>query len=734
MKKDVSVIRDSIGKIVALLTNQSITVTQRGTKAYVQYHSRTGAIQLVNIPYLPDDASEEFISAVQGFLDHEVGHVLYTDPAVVKKLRKESAKVKNLANAIEDVYIERKMANAFTGSTGNLNSVRRFYLDKVAKPKIDEALAAGDMNAAAGYACLVQFRAWGGQSVAENFLIDNPTYAKLTEPLAKKLGTTLIEKIKKAESSADCLNLARAMCKKLEEAPPPAPPSSEGGCEKDSGGSPTDKPGEDKGSSDETPSDEKPDDKKSEAEDKGSVRAETDDSGKKRDEKSESDIEDVPPEEGKESGTEGGERKDESDGSDTDTDTDTGDGDEKDEKSGSDKPRSDEGEKDEGEKEEKPEDGLSISDDGDSDGEGEEGGEGGSSEDGEGGDDVAEDTPELATKMGTDEAGMEHEEGFDPFDAERDFDEDMGRALTKAAISEVKDSSYHIFSTEWDRIEPAPMCYDPRSIGVMVDRTQHMIASIQKTLERAISAKDRKTWNPGQRRGRIAPGALFRTVVGDDRVFRKRYETHAKNTAVSLLVDCSGSMSLGGKINVAGMAAFALSSTLERLKVANEVIGFTTRSAPAMVSAMKAERIDGVDYARVESLYMPVFKSFSERLGVDAKSRIAHLTERPTWLRENVDGECLKIAANRLKQQRAERHVLIVLSDGSPACPGDYRKLSAHLKDTARSLEDFGVEVIAVGIMDASVRDFYDKKVVLNDLDELPTTLIAELSKVLLAP
>lgn len=723
MKKDVSVIRESIGKIVALLTNRSINVTQRGAKAYVQYHSKTGAIQLVNIPYLPDDASEEFIAAVQGFLDHEVGHVLYTDPKVVTMLRKESPKVKNLANAIEDVYIERKMAQAFTGSTGNLNSVRRFYLDRVAKPKIAEALAAGDMNAATGYASLVQFRAWGGQQMAADFLADNPEYAKLTEPLAKKLGDDLIEKIKKASSSKECLDLARAMYKKLEEAKaPPSPPDEKDDAE-DGAGSPADKP-----SKSEEPSDEVSDDAPGEApgeadkpdpEDKGSSSAETDDSGKEREEKSESEIEDVPPEVGDDGGTDGGDRKD----TDTEEDTDT-----EDATDSEGHPEGDpEGDTD-------PEDGLSIAEEGEEPDDEDREGEGATETEGEGADDVTESSPTESTKKGTDEKDSADEPDTDPFDTERDFDDDMSRALTEAAIAEIGDSSYQIFSTDWDKIEPAPMCKNEALVGKMVDKTQHMIASIQKSLERAISAKARKTWNPGQRRGRIAPGALFRTSVGDDRVFRKRYETHAKNTAVSLLVDCSGSMGWCGKIQTAGLAAFALSSTLERLKVTHEVIGFTTKGSAPLKAAMRSEG-GGIAYARDQALYMPIFKGFNERLGLEAKSRLAHLTEHPGWLNENVDGECLKIAATRLKAQRAERHVLIVLSDGSPACPGNYASLVSHLKKTARDLDkDAGVEVIGVGIMDNSVRNFYEKYVVLNDINELPTTLIAELSKVLLAP
>jgi len=724
MKKDIAIIRDSISKVVNLLTKRSIKVTQRGSKAYVQYHGRTGAIELVNLPYLPDDSSDEFVAAVQGFLDHEVGHVLYTDPKIAPVMRKESAKVKNLANAIEDVYIERKMGEAFAGSVGNLNSVRKFYLDKIAKPKIDEAINAGDLKTAAGYASLVQFRAWGGQQMAVDFLRDNPGYQELTKPMAEKLGEALIARIKKASSSWECLDLARDMKKALEE--PEQPPESDEGGEPDAKSEKSGKP--DKGgekadkSSDERPDEDTPPDEppepsegSGESEDRGTVHTETDDSGKEREESSVTE-EDVDPEAGGDSEGDDGDRKDTEDDSADSSDS---------PKSADDK-GAEEGDDEDGEGSDKGDEGEDDTE------EGEEGSggdaSGGSSDEGEGEKTQPSDAEESESK----------EAPHSPsslFDDERDFDDDISKALTKAAVEEMKDSAYQIFSTDWDKIEPAQMAKRPDSIEKMVDKTQHMIASIQKSLERALAAKARKTWNPGQRRGRISPGSLFKTAVGDDRVFRTRYETQAKNTAVSLLVDCSGSMSWGEKIETAGLAAFALSSTLERLKISHEVIGFTTQESRQMTMAMKKEGLR-VQYAREEALYMPIFKGFNERLTVEAKSRLAHLTEGDChpWLRENVDGECLMIAARRLKSQRAERHLLIVLSDGKPACPGDWGQMHRHLISSVKALdENLGVEVVALGIASAAVSGYYRKHVVLKKIDELPVTVVGELAKVLLA-
>jgi cobalamin biosynthesis protein CobT len=325
----------------------------------------------------------------------------------------------------------------------------------------------------------------------------------------------------------------------------------------------------------------------------------------------------------------------------------------------------------------------------------------------------------------------------DMLDSEADFDKELSKKLGETAKKETDESAYAIFSKDWDVISPARLSTSPTSAAKLEHSIKDKIGVMQKHLERGIAAQARKCWNPGQRTGRIAPGALFKTSVGDDRVFRKRFETRAKNTAVSLVIDCSGSMS-GSRIELAGVTAFALASVLERIKLDYEVIGFTSGHSGEMIELMRqdadthGESFRSMGWARMEPLYMPVFKDFKGRLDTNAKSRIAHLTEDPSWLLQNVDGECVQIAARRLKQIHAERHVMIVLSDGEPCCAAG-KGLGAHLKKTVKEVTKSGVEVIGIGIQTASVKAFYPKHLVLNDLETLPTQAMAELTKLLLA-
>src|SRR5881394_912030 len=103
----VAIIREAIGKIVEMLALRQIRVTQEGVRAYVVHDTRTNRPVRVNIPFLPDDASDQLIEATQGFLDHEVGHLLFSDlptltEVALKGEREKNPGYKSLVNIIED--------------------------------------------------------------------------------------------------------------------------------------------------------------------------------------------------------------------------------------------------------------------------------------------------------------------------------------------------------------------------------------------------------------------------------------------------------------------------------------------------------------------------------------------------------------------------------------------------------------------------------------------------------
>lgn len=110
----IAVMREAIVRITKILSEKDIKVTNRGVSAYVEYDRNSGCPILVNLPYIPDDASEALLRAIQGFLDHEVAHIFFTDYSALKEAK--NLGVHSIWNSIEDCYIERKMAERFAGS------------------------------------------------------------------------------------------------------------------------------------------------------------------------------------------------------------------------------------------------------------------------------------------------------------------------------------------------------------------------------------------------------------------------------------------------------------------------------------------------------------------------------------------------------------------------------------------------------------------------------------------
>ena len=313
------------------------------------------------------------------------------------------------------------------------------------------------------------------------------------------------------------------------------------------------------------------------------------------------------------------------------------------------------------------------------------------------------------------------------------FDDTLANLITGDTTDVAKHAQYLVYSKDKDLIENLHV-----GSGFKMEMfkdgiegpVEHMVGPLQKDLERAISARSLSQWENGRRTGKLHSANLARLASGDPRVFRKKHESKSKDVAVSLVIDASGSMS-GAKIKLATQAAYALSSVLERLRITHEVICFTTGEPVADPSSIRAEEVKlGRDFTRDESLYMPIIKGFGERLGTETRSRFGWLPNSRI-LRNNVDGECVEIAARRLLSRKENGKVMIVLSDGYPAASGDSGMLNKHLTEVVKQTMAYGCNVVGIGIMSDSVQKFYPKNVVINNVAELPTTVIKELRHLL---
>lgn len=654
MNERVIILREAVVKITQMLSGKGIQVTQRGVNAYVKSDS-TGKPVLVNLPYLPDNATEELCMAIQGFLDHEVAHIMFSDFSLLDEAAK--AGCQSMLNIIEDARVEKAMAARFSGCGHNLAVTGRFFLDKYTTPAMKQAAEAGDANRVIATLLVPLIRAMSGQFVYKEYIKDkmhilDPVYSKIAD---------LEKKIEGCSSTAEALDLAKEIEKRLRSGSGSDPKNGEGD------------EGESEG--------------EGESESEGKVKS------VKKGKKSKSEE---PEGEGEDKGEgeqaeEGGENEGAGAGS--------------------------------GEDEESGEEGAAGEEEAEGEGEGE-----GSEKSSAG---SSDETTESSEKEKNTKDTSAIWEAIDKEGA-NDFDKSVSSAIANAAVDAAKHADYLVYTKDGDVIEPLKVGsgFNSRMVADLCDSVDHMVGPLQKDLERAIAARSLATWEAGKRSGRLHSANLSRLAVGDSRVFRRRHETTSKDVAVSLVIDASGSMS-GAKIYTATQAAYALSSVLERIGINHEVIAFTTGEPCATPSELESEqRKIGRHFTRIEGLYMPVIKGFNERLKTEVKERFGWLPNSRI-LRNNIDGECVEIAARRLIGRRESGKVMIVLSDGAPACQGDMAALQRHLKNVVRNVEKAGVKTVGIGIQSNEVTRFYPKNIVLNNVSELPDRVIKELRHML---
>lgn len=247
----------------------------------------------------------------------------------------------------------------------------------------------------------------------------------------------------------------------------------------------------------------------------------------------------------------------------------------------------------------------------------------------------------------------------------------------------------------------------------------HPDPALISDVRRRLQTMARRSWQPEQLSGRFDPRNAKRLImpqVGDGTynrsVFKTRSERRELDTAVTVLIDCSGSMS-GMKYACAAQSAMALYDLFNRaLRLPTEVLGFTTYSAPVYWK----------------------FKEFSERR-VDRDALAARLAacEVDRAMSGNADGDALLWAWDRIKLQRSRRKVIVALSDGSPSCTALGGDPDAALRAAIAAIRKAkGGEVYGIGIQDTNVRRYYSPEApVINHPGEVTKALVHTLRDIL---
>jgi hypothetical protein len=736
--------REVIVKTTRMLAGRSIKVTQVGTTARCAFDRRTGKVISINLPVIPDNPTDEFLRALQGYLDHEVAHALFTDANKLSTAETKAAKdlgvplavVHNIVNLVEDARIEREMAKLYAGSEANLEGVRGYLVNSLWGPEIDK-LGKIDMKnaeqvAAARTAAFVPYlRARAGQRACQQFMDDKGLDAVFADVDARL--PDIAAGLKAMRSSLDASDLAVKIYNATMSAPPaPTPPPA---------AEPPEQPPEeeDKPTEQEQP----PEDDAGEGsnkdkepkEDNSGEGDEGEDETKPQDDAPETEDED----EGEGSSGKGDETPDE-DGSEEQEDGEESEGDEAGSESpeGAEQDANDEGGEDESEEGSDADDGESGAEPGDDSEPGDQEGEGADSDGADGEPSDGEDPGEHG---GEEASGQPGGEGLQiSWEELKDTDEALAEGLKKLMKGAFNTSRQVHLSKDWDDTGPYKFegVIDPTPIS---EEAHKISAVMQKDLQRLIVARSQSYFVPGFRSGRLNGPSLHRLKTGDDRVFKRRHIAETNKVAVSLVCDLSGSMS-GTPLRTAMVSAYAFAEILDRLRIPAEVCGFTSKGFPPGFSyetirddlaAMMKDAGIPQGNIRMTPFWGPIFKAYDEKFSPQVKQRIAHMAIKQAGMAGNNDALAIEYAASRLRVRPEPRKLMIVFSDGQPSDGTDTAVLWNSTKQNIADLAKQGIEVLGVGVEDNSVKTFYPKHVVIQKVEELPVVTMKALKEMLLA-
>ena len=376
--------------------------------------------------------------------------------------------------------------------------------------------------------------------------------------------------------------------------------------------------------------------------------------------------------------------------------------------------------------------------------EGEEGGNEDSAEEGEegqpGGGDVEMRGEETEDESGETDSSQEMEAGEEEASSGDDMSESVFASQSRRNWELSPETDYKAFTTRFDEIVEAAELCDEEELGrlrVYLDQQmaglQNVVTRLANRLQRRLLAQQARSWDFDQEEGLLDAARLARVVVspGHSLSYKVERDTEFRDTVVTLLIDNSGSMR-GRPIAIAAICGDILARTLERCGVQTEILGFTTRgwkggqSREAWLAAGRPP-----NPGRLNDLRHIVYKRADEPYR--RSRRNLGLMMREGLLKENIDGEALLWAHNRLIARSEERRILMVISDGAPvddstasANGGSY--LERHLRQVIDWIEKRStVELIAIGI-GHDVTRYYTRAVTIMDADQLAGAMVEQLA------
>ena len=321
-----------------------------------------------------------------------------------------------------------------------------------------------------------------------------------------------------------------------------------------------------------------------------------------------------------------------------------------------------------------------------------------------------------------------------------DSDKQSSEKVIQKMNSKNGNNEYQVFTNQFDEIAKAEILETNeeisklrKSLDQQLTSFQDLITKLANKLQRQLLAKQNRAWEFDLEEGLLDSSKLTRIIIDPQNSlsFKKEKDLEFKDTVVTLLIDNSGSMR-GRPITIAAICADILSRTLERCSVKVEILGFTTKNWKGGKSREEwNNKNKPKNPGRLNDLRHIIYKS-ADTHWRQSKNNLG-LMLKEGLLKENIYGEAISWAFNRIKKRKEERKILMVISDGAPVDAstlsvnsGDF--LEKHLKKIVKFIETkTDIEILAIGI-GHDVSRYYSKAIKITDVQELGDVMISQLS------
>ena len=373
--------------------------------------------------------------------------------------------------------------------------------------------------------------------------------------------------------------------------------------------------------------------------------------------------------------------------------------------------------------------------------------------------DETEQEDEAASEEGEDDDSLESEsspeqenqEGAEETEADMgDIDEDAivdenqeittNQSWLESLVGKNTNFKYKVYTRNFDEeIRAEDLCSPEelqrlrKHLDQLMGSSKATISKLAHRLQRFLMAQQNRSWEFNKEEGMLDSARLHKIITDPltPLTYKIEKDTDFRDTSVSILVDSSGSMR-GRSMTVAAICADIISTTLERCNVKTEVLGFTTKHWKGGESR-KIWMDDGKpeNPGRLNDIRHIIFKSADTPWRRGQKN--FGLMLREGLLKENVDGEALIWAHDRLARRSEQRKILMVISDGAPVDDSTLSTnptnfLDLHLRQVIHSIETMSdINLIAIGI-GHDVTRYYKNAVTIHRAEELGGAMLEQLT------